>query len=66
MAQRTPRAPRPTEISKSEPGEMGEKEKWKGVCTMKRGRTGDTKVVRERLMGVAYAEAMVRSWPMLL
>ena len=31
-------------------GEMEEKEKQKDVGTMKRGRTGDTKVVRNNLM----------------
>lgn len=32
---------------------MGEKEKQKGLCNLKRGRTGDRNVVKKRLMGVA-------------
>ena len=31
-------------------GEMGEKEKWKGLCAMRRGETGDVRVVRNSLM----------------
>ena len=27
-------------------GEMGEKEKWSGLCTMKRGGSGDLKTTR--------------------
>lgn len=34
---------------------MGEEEKQNGQCTMKRGRTGDRRVVRKILMGVAWA-----------
>jgi hypothetical protein len=31
-------------------GEMGEKEKQSGVCTVKRGRTGKVRMVRNSLM----------------
>jgi hypothetical protein len=34
--------------------EMGEKEKWNPLCTMTRGVTGDTRLVRNSLMGIAY------------
>lgn len=32
---------------------MGEKVKWNGLCTVKRGRTGDMTVMRNSLMWAA-------------
>ena len=49
-------------------------EKWKrknekDVGTIKRGRTGDSRAVRDSLMQLSVGEmlpkAMLRSWPML-
>lgn len=41
---------------------MEKKEKQRGVCTMRRGRTGDSRIVRNSLLP---PKSMVRSWPVL-
>ena len=44
---------------------MEEKEKQKNVCTMKRNRIGESRMVRNSVVSMS-PKAMVRSWPMLL
>lgn len=45
-----------TTVSKDVVGEMGEKEKWNGLYTMKRGVAGDTVLVGNSL------RCHLRSW----
>lgn len=43
---------------------MGEKEKQNSLCTMKKGITGDVRVVRNSQMWIAWTTTEVNFWPM--